>query len=292
MELEEFRELALQSIPKVSRGRTVRYTLVRTPGEFFLSKIHRQQYLGLRSIPLMGNYRFIQSTLTHGEYTTFREDFFRDFNFLKIRNPHFSGLVETARELGFRLHGFSASGKGRIDVKSPPDESRPDALVDLMNENQKNGMIPFSMTFRKDRCKVTIRKDFNFFLHGGYWEAMPLIYKVSRSVIENDLDLLEKLSGLLIDHKVKDEDFLPLNTVKLEIPGKKGMDEALTKLERRLNTGLLRENEGLKSVYAIQKGTERSAYRIDFHEGHMEFLPTMNSKIEGILDILDLLEVE
>lgn len=290
MELEEFRELALQTLPKVSRGRTVRYTLVRTPGEFFLNKIHRQQYLELRSIPLVKNYRFIQSTLTHGEYTTFREDFYRDFDFLKIRDSIFSGLVETAQEMEFELYGFSSSGKGRLDVKSPPDNGHSSDLVDLMNENASKGMKPFLMIFKRDRCKVTIRKDFNYFIHGGYWDAMPFIYTTSRKVIDGELELLEKLSSVFLRNKLNDNDFIPMSRVALNIHGEGDKGRILDKLRSSMSVGEIRDSDDLTSIYAFQKGNESASYRVDISKSEVTFLPTVTSRMEGLLDILEFME--
>lgn len=287
MELEEFRELALQSLPKLSRGRTVRYTLVRTPGEFFISKIHRQQYLNLRSIPVMKNYRFIQSSLTHGEYSTFREDFYDDFDFLKIRGDSFSSLIDIARVMGYELYGFSSSGNGRLDVKSPGSDARSEDTINLMKENEEKGMKPFLMTFRKESSKVTIRKDFNYFIHGGYWGAMELIYRTSTAVIEKDRDSLEKLSQLRLKMKLDHQEFASVEKLSVRLQERIGKDELFSRIKKNFTIGEVADSGSMTSFYAFHKGSERSSYRIDLHGDSMEFLPTLNSKMEGLLDILE-----
>ncbi len=292
MELEEFRELALQSLPKLSRGRTVRYTLVRTPGEFFISKIHRQQYLDLRSIPIMKNYRFIQSSLTHGEYATFREDFYDDFDFLRIRGNSFSSLIDIARVMGYGLYGFSSSGNGRIDVKSPGKGNRSEDLINLMKENEEKGMKPFLMTFSKDRSRITIRKDFNYFIHGGYWEAMELIYRTSTAVIGEEMEMLEKLNGLRLKMKLDYNEFVPVSKLSVRIGNNAGKSEIFSKLAKNFTVGEMGTRGDTDSFYAFHKGNERSSYRIDLHGDMMDFLPTLNSKMEGMLEILESVEGE
>lgn len=287
MELEEFRELALQSLPKLARGRTVRYTLVRTPGEFFVSKIHRQQYLDLRSIPIMRNYRFIQSTLTHGEYASFRDDFYRDFDFLKIDGGSFSGIIETARKLGFDLYGFSSSGNGRLDVRSPGKGGRSEDLINLMKENEEKGLKPFNLTFRKDSNRVTVRKDFNYFVHGGYWDALDLIYRTSTSVIEKNLELLEQISRLKLRVKLHENDFVGIEKMSLELDGDMSPGDLLERIGRNFTVGRISSASNRTSVYAFHKVNELSTYRIDIYPGKLDFLPTTGSRMEGILDLIE-----
>lgn len=286
MELEEFRELALQSLPKVTRGRTVRYTLVRTPGEFFMSKIHRQQYLDLKSIPIMKNYRFVQSSLTHGEYATFREDFYDDFDFLKISSDSFSGLIDIAKIMGFGLYGFSSSGNGRLDVKSPGNYSSDD-LINLMKENEEKGMKPFLMTFSRESSKITIRKDFNYFIHGGYWDAMELIYRTSTAVIGEKIETLEKLSRLRLKMKLDKEEFVPVCSLSIRLPEDTRKDDILSRIGKNFTIGEIDSPGSTASFYAFHRGNERSSYRIDIHGDRMDLLPTLNSKMEGVLDILE-----
>jgi len=290
VELEEFRELALQSLPKLSRGRTVRYTLVRTPGEFFISKIHRQQYLDLRSIPVIKNYRFIQSSLTHGEYATFREDFYDDFDFLKIRGSSFSRLMDIAKIMGYDLYGFSSSGNGRLDVKSPGSAGHSEDIINLMKENEEKGMKPFLMTFSKDSSKVTVRKDFNYFIHGGYWDAMELIYRTSTAVIEADMDMLEKLSHLRLKMKLDHQEFVPVEKLSVRLASELQKEEFFSRIRRNFNVGEIRSSGSVTSFYAFHRGNERSTYRIDLDRNSLEFLPTLNSKMEGLLDILESIE--
>lgn len=290
VELGEFRELASQSLPRLARGRTVRYTLVRTPGEFFVNKIHRQQYLDLRSIPIMRNYRFIQSTLTHSEYSSFREDFYRDFDFLKIRDTHFKPVINIASRIGFELYGFSASGNGRMDVKSPGKDGGSEHLMDLMEESEEKGMKPFLLTFRKNNNKVTIRKDFNYFIHGGYWDALELIYRTSTAIVENDLELLEKISRLRLKVKAKESDFTTLDPIEFEVPAHSSSNEILDRLSGNFNIGKLATHGEMISIYAFHKSNESSTYRIDVSPSSLRLLPMVGSRMEGMIELLESVE--
>lgn len=290
MELEEFRELALQSLPKLSRGRTIRYTLVRTPGEFFLNKIHRQQYLDLRSIPLMKNYRFIQSSLTHSEYSAFKDDFYDDLDFLRVRTESFSNLIPIASRLGFGLYGFSASGNGRIDVKSPGKGLTSEDLQNLLLENQEKGMKPFLITFSKDGHRVTVRKDFNYFVHGGYWDAMGLIYSTSVAVIEKDFDLLEKMSKLRLTHKSKPEKFVGLESISYPLDDGYSRELVIDRMKKNFLVGEIRNTSELTSIYAFHRTNERSRYRIDVSDSSLEFLPMPGSRMEGVMELIESLE--
>lgn len=290
MELEEFRELALQSLPRLARGRTVRYTLVRTPGEFFVNKIHRQQYLDLRSIPIIKNYRFIQSTLTHSEYSAFREDFYRDFDFLKIRGSHFDSLIDTARSIGFDLYGFSSSGNGRLDVKSPGKGGRSEHLIKLMKENEEKGLKPFLLTFRKERNKVTIRKDFNYFVHGGFWDALELIYRTSTAVVEHDMELLEKMSTLKLRLKVSGSDFVSIEPVVFKTREHESCERILEKIGKNFTLGVMSSSPEKASLYAFHKINEQSTYRIDVYPGEMRLLPMVGSRMEGLLELVESVE--
>jgi len=123
VEREEFKEILLQSLGGIKGGKPVRLTLVRPRNELLLKKLKEMQYIDTRSIPFQNGYRFIVSSFTHGQYSKFRSDYWDDMDFLSVPYDDFTSITKISEDHGFELHGFSATGKGRIQEDFPDAES-------------------------------------------------------------------------------------------------------------------------------------------------------------------------
>lgn len=291
MDISEFRELAFQSLPSQKRGRTTRFTLVRTSGDFFINKIHNQDYFNIRSIPIEKNYRFIISSFTHEEYQNFKDDFWQDVDFLKIPREDFEYLPELAILAGYNFDEFKASGRGRIDLRAPNSEKGSDQLLKDMAENTKRGMKPYHLTFSVAGKAVSVRSDLNFFLTAHERTSVDLIYRITEYVLSRNKADFDSYASLKIAPKASEREFMDIRTVSFAIPLEK-KESFLRNLSEWFIIGKLDNPSETESVYLYEKNQDLPTFRINFESGRIVLVPTTTSKVESVINLKEALLAE
>lgn len=292
MEQDEFVELMLQSLPEQRKGRTTRLTLVRTTGEFFVSKIHNMRYVHIRSIPVEKNYRFIISSFTHEEYQEFKNDFWNDVDFLKIPQNDFEYLPEYARSIGYEFRNFRSSGPGTINLNSPKDQNGSKKLIEYMVENKSKGFLPYHLTFSLSRNTVSIRNDFNFFLKSNNIEIIKLVYQITDFILSKNKEKFEKYASLKLGFKLNDSDFVPITTHLINLHNEQRKKDFVTLLSTKFLMGDFERNGDVESTYVFDRHRFESSVRINFISNDVILVPTIGTKLEFLLTLDEFLPTE
>lgn len=289
MEREEFKEILLQSLGGIKGGKPVRLTLVKPRNELLLKKLKEMQYIDTRSIPFQNGYRFIVSSFTHGQYSKFRTDYWDDMDFLSVPYDDFTAVTKISEDHGFELHGFSATGKGRIQ-EDFPDAEAGTALKNL-NHYLSMDYRPYLLKFRKGGVSIQIRKDFNFFFRRVDEDSIDLIYDTVSGILSKREEFFENLIKLRFttDTHGNNLNFIPVEVFK-RLPGIS--DDTIT--------GIVRSSSGTVSMSGPASGyiihysigeSEKSEGKILVDPESITFIPHWNSRIESAVRILESLRL-
>lgn len=291
MDISEFRELAFQSLPLQKRGRTTRFTLVRTSGDFFINKIHNQDYFNIRSIPIEKNYRFIISSFTHEEYQNFKEDFWQDIDFLKIPRNDFEYLPEIAILSGYNFDEFKASGRGKIDIRAPENPKGSDQLLKEMEENSRRGMRPYNYTFSVSGKSVSVRSDLNFFLTTHERTSIDLVFKITEYVLSKNKADFDLYASLKILPKASAQEFMGMKTISFALP-----EIAKERFVRDISEWFILGKQDIssktESIYLYEKNQDVPTFRVNFEKNKIVLVPTITSKVESIVNLKEALPTE
>lgn len=194
MERDEFRDFLLQiSVPKES-GRMLRFSLVRLINKSISSKLTDEKYISLRTVPFKDDYRFVLTSFTHAEYSKFKNDYFDQVDFLRIRPEEFRKITNIAFKFGFELDEYTSSGPGKIEIKAPTNENRSEFLLVDMENRYHEGFRPYLIKLSNDGIKLRVRADFNFFLSQITEKEAYLVYDMTESILKSHKEVFERLA--------------------------------------------------------------------------------------------------
>lgn len=289
MERDEFRDFLLQiDIPRES-GRILRFTLVRLISKSISSKLTDEKYISLRTIPFMGNYRFVLSSFTHSEYTRFKDDYYDQLDFLRFSAEDFRSITNIAFRYGFELDEYVSSGTGKLEIRAPTRENRSEYLLVDMENRFHEGFRPYLIKLSSPASKLRVRADFNIFLSKMTEQEAYLLYDLTESILSSHMETYEKLarfrsaahsghggSSELIPEIIKAEQPLSPENLRSVLSGK---FEAL--LEKNAN--------GLSRIFLKEKPSGRWIATMNVLGDSVQIIPGLDPTLESMLLIQEII---
>jgi hypothetical protein len=228
----EFVELFLQITPKIMRGHTYRFVLVRTDSTFIIPPISESSYLDIRTVPVHDGYKLVVTSFTHSQYEKFKRDFSGQLDFLRIPHERFLNIVNFAIDKGFSFHSFTSVGRGKIHMKAKNGETSSWDLYNEMMELIPKGFDPYILEFQDSGLFVSIRSDFNFFATRINRDIVSLTYSVLSEIISSENDTIERYANFIPRPKNSDDQFVKISPLKFYFPKEPDKAEIIRKLER------------------------------------------------------------
>lgn len=286
MERDEFRDFLLQiSVPRES-GRTLRFSLVRLISKSISSKLTDERYISLRTVPFSDNYRFVLTSFTHSEYSKFKNDYYDQVDFLRIRPEEFRKITNTAFKHGLELDEYMSSGPGKLEIRAPTDDNRSEYLLNDMENRFHEGFKPYLLKLSGNGMKIRVRADFNFFVSNLGEKEANLIYDITDGVLRSHREYYERLAGFRSSFNVNDKPA----SVTFKLKEKVSADSINDNLSRKFETVVEKMGRNPSRIFLKEKQTGRWISTLCVVGNSVQAVPGLDPTLESMLIISESIE--
>lgn len=264
----------------------IRLTLIRTPGNYFSGKIAGDEYINIRSIPIMEKYRVVISSFNAAEYAKFRNLFSGEVQFLSFGRDQLEDIVATANHAGYYLCSFRSTGSGNILLHAEPDKTGQNYLLNEIRNGIINGIYPSMYRLSDGKHTMELRDDFNIII-GMDRKADPgPVFDLFVRIVQNSRDMHDRIMDQLY----------PRNGGALGIPNLPAIslrrspdvsDAMIHKVATRTFTaGILEDSPVGKAFYIFDQTFTNPFCRITLLKDHISLVSLPNGSMSSVLRVM------
>ncbi len=287
MEKSEFIDLLEQMIDAAQPGNKIRLTLLRTPDNFFSGKIAGDQYVNLRSIPIVEKYRVVISNFNASEYKRFKELFNDEVQFMSFGRDQLEGIVSTANQSGYYLCGFKSTGQGTISLRAAPDRTGQNYLLNEIRNGIINGIYPSMYRLSDGSHLIEFRDDFNIILSTEKKPDLSPIFDLFTGLIIKLRDLHDRVMSQIYPYSGTAPGLPSLTGISFRRI--QGISDNLVHESacRKFTPGLLEDCPVGKAFYVFEKTYSSPFCRVTLTRDLITVISMPRASMSSVLRVID-----